>query len=127
MKKFYMMFAAIITLAAISFVSCGSDDNDDPVSYQEYSLKTLVDTGSLPEPYASALKQYETTQKGSYASDDDAIAMWNSIVSQSKSVMEEMMQTIALATGVKDFSISINLYNSKDKLLKSAKFSFQEN
>lgn len=125
-----MMFAAIITLAAMSmsFVSCGDDDDDDPVSkYSTYYLTTEADCGSLDEVAAAQLKRFENETEGQYASDNAAIAMYEKIVEQSKSVLETGLAGVYLISGGKnDFALYIRLYNADRKLLKSTKFSYEE-
>ena len=122
MKKFYMMFAAIITLAAMSFVSCDDDDND---KYSTYYLVTEVDCGSLTGDAAESLKKLEGTQDGTYKSDDEAISKYYTIVEEGKSSIEVAMQLIYVATGQKDFAVYIKLLNSNKQVLKTTKISLE--
>ncbi|MCQ2096252.1 MAG: hypothetical protein MJY59_05890 [Bacteroidaceae bacterium] len=125
MRKFYMMFAAIITLAAISFVSCGSDDKDDPIKYETYTLTTEVELGSLTGEPANMLLGLETSQQGEYASDAEAIEKYDQIVSQGSEMIEYIMQAAYLASGgIKDFKVHVRLYNAKGKQIKNRTYSF---
>jgi len=126
MKKFYMMFAAIITLAAISFVSCGSDDDDNPTTWKKYTVKFEIDYGSLNAEGKAILQQLEQqSAQGEYASDEEAIAQWNQAVAEAEQGIQMVMGMASLASGgVKDFSVTFCLYDSNNKLLKSKKFTY---
>lgn len=119
MKRLMILAMSVVALTA-TFITMSSCSDDD-VKNETFTLKITVDTGSLPEPYASALKGAETSQ--SLRTDKDlAIRAFDEAVAKAESQIQTGMDGAAQDTKLYDFSVTIQLLDSSGKIIKERIF-----
>lgn len=114
------LIAIVATLATTFAMSSCSDDDDN--NDGQYTLRVRVNRGSLNDIYYEAMKK--TLEQSETVSTDRASAerAFDIAVSSQETAMQAQVNDMATATGVYDFSIVIELLDSKGKAIRTKVF-----
>lgn len=114
------LIAIVATLATTFAMSSCSDDDDN--NDGQYTLRVRVNRGSLNDIYYEAMKK--TLEQSETVSIDRAAAerAFDIAVSSQETAMQAQVNDMATATGVYDFSIVIELLDSKGNAIRTKVF-----